>query len=132
MAKAYTLLLLEDEPLILMDLEFAAEDRGCEVIATASCSEAMAAIEARGQTIDAAILDVSLGQGNTCFPVAHALDQLKIPYLLHSGDLDRLDERIRELKANLIAKPAAAEQVVSAAIIACEESGAGDLSMPAK
>ncbi len=132
MPKAHTLLLLDDEPLILMDLEFAAQDRGCEVVTTGSCSEALAEIEARGSKIDVAILDVSLGQGHTCFPVAHALDQLKIPYLLHSGDLDRLDERIRELKAELIAKPAAAEQVVSAAIIVSEGSDPGRIRMAAE
>ncbi len=127
-----TILLLDDEPLILMDLEFAARDRGCEVVATATCSEAIKAIEVHGSAIDVAILDVSLGQGRTCFPVAHALDRHKIPYLLHSGDLDRLDERIRKLKAKLIAKPAAAEQVVSTAITACKGSDPGNIRLGAE
>ena len=117
MAETCTILLLDDEPLILMDLEFAAQDRDCEIFLAATCSEAIALIEKHGATIDVAILDVSLGQGRTCFPVAHALDRLNVPYLLHSGDLDRHDERIRDLKAELIAKPAASERVVAAAIV---------------
>ncbi|MEL6528735.1 MAG: response regulator [Pseudomonadota bacterium] len=116
MTKGTTLLLLEDEPLILMDLEFAAEDQGCDVLATSTCEAALGQIERHGNAIDAAILDVSLGAGLTCFPVAQALDRLGIPYVLHSGDLDRHNERIRELNAQLIAKPAAPERVISAAI----------------
>ena len=132
MTKSHTILLLEDEPLILMDLEFAAQDRGCEVLSAANCSEALTAIEARGTAIDVAILDVSLAQGHSCFPVASALDQRRIPYLLHSGDLDRHDERIRQLKAELIAKPAAAERVVAAAIVISQGSASDSLKMAAE
>ena len=121
MEDGHTILLLEDEPMILIDLEFAAEDRGCTVLATTTCDAALGQIERYGSAIDAAILDVSLGQGSTCLPVARALDRLKIPYVLHSGDLDRINERIRQLEAELIAKPAAAEQVISAAIVASAE-----------
>ncbi len=116
MAKSYTILLLEDEPLILMDMEFAAEDRGCEVLTATNCDTAQRHIQRHGAGIDLAILDVSLGEGLTCFPVAHELDRLKIPYILHSGDLDRHNERIRELDAELIAKPASADKVIAAAI----------------
>ncbi|MEP3050786.1 MAG: response regulator [Erythrobacter sp.] len=116
MAANYTLLLLEDEPLILMDLEFAAEDCGCVSITAASSEAALKILGRKDIQIDMAILDVSLGAGDTCFPVAHELEQLNIPYILHSGDLDRHNERIRQLDAQLIAKPAAAERVVGAAI----------------
>ncbi len=126
MVDGCTILLLEDEPLILMDLEFAAEDRGCTVLATITCEAALGQIERHGTAIDAAILDVSLGEGLTCLPVAQALDRLNIPYVLHSGDLDRHNERIRQLNAELIAKPAAAEQVISAAIVASAGSDPGN------
>ena len=62
------------------------------------------------------VLDVSLGQDQTCFPVARQLDDLGIPYILHSGDLDRHNERIRQLDAELIAKPAPADHVIAAAL----------------
>lgn len=115
MTGTFTLLLLEDEPLIMLDLEYAAQDRGCAVLSAATSELAMAHIASRTK-IDAAILDVSLDAGDTCFSVAHRLADLGIPYILHSGDLDRHNEKIREIDAELIAKPAAADRVIAAAI----------------
>ena len=125
MSRQYRLLLVEDEPLILMDLEFAAEDRGCEVHSATSSAHALDILDEAPGGIDAAVLDVSLGQGETCFPIADALREQGIPFILHSGDLDRHDEHIRSLNAALIAKPAAAEKVIGAAI-AHAESGETD------
>ncbi len=116
MASHYSVLLLEDEPLILMDLEFAAEDRGLHPFTATTCEAALALVEQNGNDIDLAILDVSLGGGSTCFPVARQLDRHGIPYVLHTGDLDRHNERVRLLQAPLIAKPAPAEAVVGAAV----------------
>lgn len=115
MTRACSILLLEDEPLVLMDLEFAVIDQGCAVIATSTCGEALETIGA-GAAIDVAVLDVSLGGGRTCFPVAQALSERGIPFLLHTGDLDRHDERLRQLRAQIIAKPASSEQVIAAAL----------------
>ena len=112
----YTILLLEDEPLILMDLEFAAEDHGCKAYSSTSPQDALAQLANCGDEIDVAILDVSLGNGKTCFPVAKELDRLGIPFILHSADLDRHDERIRELDAERIAKPAPSGRVVEIAL----------------
>lgn len=116
MTAKLTLLLLEDEPLILMDLEFAAEDCGCDALTASNPKAALDLLEQHGEMIDAAILDVSLGGGQTCFPVAHELQRMGIPYILHSGDLDRHNERIRTLHAKRIAKPAPVEMVISAAL----------------
>jgi len=110
------LLLLEDEPLILMDLEYAACDRGFSPVSAHSCEEALALIEEHAETLKVAILDVSLGGGATCLPVARELERRSIPFILHSGDLDRQEETVRELSAELIAKPVPAEKVISAAI----------------
>ena len=110
-----TILLVEDEPLILMDLEFAAEDEGCEVVCATCCREGIRAIE-RTERIDVAVLDVSLKGGENCEAVARELDRRGIPYLLHSGDLDRHDETVRRLGAPLFPKPASAQQVIAAAI----------------
>ena len=114
MAQGIAILLLEDEPLILMDLEFAATDLGCTVHTAHSCKAAMELLAA--SRFDVAILDVSLGGKTTCLPVAQRLEELGTPYLLHTGDLDRHDEHVRKLEAKLIAKPAAAGKVVAAAI----------------
>lgn len=120
MSKTYTILLLEDEPLILMDLELAALDRGCVVHTATNCTAAHEVLKQHADSIDVAVLDVSLSADCDCFPVARELDERKIPYILHSGDLDRLDERIRLLDAELIAKPAPTDKVIAAAIVRCE------------
>ena len=113
---APTILLLEDEPLILMDLEYAAQDFGYTTLSAGSVGEALSVIAKHGLQITTAVLDVSLGEGSTCLPVARELDRIGVPFILHSGDLDRHDEMIRTLDAELIAKPAPSEKVIAAAI----------------
>lgn len=109
------ILMLEDEPLILMDLEFAAEDLGCTPLCASSVGEAMAILDGT-MPVDAAVLDVTLKDGETCVPIAHELQQRGIPFLLHSGDLDRHNETVRELDAELVAKPASASRVIARAM----------------
>jgi DNA-binding response OmpR family regulator len=116
------ILMLEDEPLILMDLEFAAEDAGARPLCASSVREALSILQA--ETVDSAILDVTLKDGETCVPVARALDERGIPYLLHSGDLDRHDETVRGLRAELVAKPASAAGVIARALRYAQRDGA--------
>lgn len=114
------LLLLEDEPMILMDLEFAAEACGCEVLCATSVRHAMDLL-ASDKAISGAVLDVNLGGGETCLPIARELDRRRIPYILHSGDLNRQNELVRELGAVLVPKPADAQRVIR---VAMEAAGA--------
>lgn len=111
-----TMLLLEDEPLILMDLELAAEDRGCTCLTATTVDEALAHLSADGPVPDVAVLDVSLQDGETCLPVARELRRRGIPFILHSGDLDRHNEQIRTLDAELVPKPAASDRVIAIAL----------------
>jgi len=113
---AHTILLLEDEPLILMDLEYAAKDLGCTALLASNANDALELVSEHHEKLATAVLDVSLGAGATCFPVAQELDRLAIPFILHSGDWDRHDETVRTLDAKLIAKPAPAEKVIAAAV----------------
>lgn len=122
----YSVLLLEDEPLILMDLEFAGEDLGYKIYAATSCEEAMKALQANSR-VDVAILDVSLGAGTTCVPVAQELKMRGIPFILHSGDLNRHEERVRNLNAPLISKPSAPDKVIAAAIAICNTKRSCDI-----
>jgi len=114
-APRMNILLLEDEPLILMDLEFAAEDAGCRALCASSVGEALNLLD-EVKPVDAAVLDVTLKDGETCAPVARALKDRGIPYLLHSGDLDRHNELVRDLEAELVAKPASARRVIALAM----------------
>lgn len=107
-------LVLDDEPLILLDLEFAVEDAGCEPLTALDLGEALSIVQSTA--ISAAILDVSLGQGQTCEQVARTLAGMGIPYVLHTGDLDRMDEGVRSLGGTLVPKPTPAAVVVARAL----------------
>ena len=108
------ILVLEDEPMILMELTLALEDAGATPLMARTTRDALARIEA--ERPDAAILDVNLGRGQTCAPVAEKLTDLGIPFLLHSGDLNRSGELIGKFDARIIAKPAPGERVARAAV----------------
>ena len=105
------ILILEDEPLIAMDLQLAFEDAGADAVVTVSCDEAFEAMD--GAEFDGAVLDVNLGKGETCEPVAVELRARGVPFLLHTGDLDRAGEALRDLDAPILAKPSGADDVVS-------------------
>lgn len=110
----HRVLVLDDEPLILLDLEFAVEEAGCVPLTALELDEAMD-IVAR-ETVAFAILDVSLGRGQTCEPVVRELAARGVPYVLHTGDLDRMDEGVRRLGGVLVPKPTPAAVVVSRAL----------------
>lgn len=111
-----TILLLEDEPLILMDLELAAHDRGCRCLTATTVEQALGHLGDGPMKPDVAVLDVTLQYGETCLPVARELRRLGIPYILHSGDLDRQDEQIHKLDAQLVPKPASSSRVIDVAL----------------
>lgn len=104
-------LILEDEPLIAMDLKFAFEDAGAEAVTASSCAEAVREIETGG--LAGAVLDVNLGRGETCEEAAKRLRAGEIPFVLHTGDLNRVGEFLRSLGAPILAKPRAAEDVIA-------------------
>ena len=113
-------LLLEDEPLIAMDLQFVFEDHGVEVHVAPSCSAASDIIDKVG--LDGAVLDVNLGRGETCERVATRLREIGVPFILHTGDLDRHGEAIRNLNATVVPKPTPASQVAQLALEAIERN----------
>lgn len=104
-------LIIEDEPLIALDLRYACEDAGLEAVVVATCRQAMEAIDT-GDRIDGAILDVNLGRGETCAAAAQALRERNIPFVLNTGDLDRAGEYLRDIDAPIVPKPSSAEAVV--------------------
>ena len=78
------ILLVDDEALILMVLEFAVVDAGAVPIPTPNLALALRALE--DHAIDGAVLDMNLGAGDTCEPIARVLTGQEIPFILHSGD----------------------------------------------
>lgn len=107
-----TILLVEDEVLIAMDLSDTFDSAGAEVAYARTLDEGLKLAE--DGHFDAALLDVNLGRGETCAPIAETLARRGIPFALHSGDLDRRGELVSSIDAPLVRKPVSAEAVISA------------------
>jgi len=84
-----TLMIVEDQALIAMDLEAMLIEQGMTVAGIwASCEQALAALDS-GTAIDAAILDYHLGDENTA-PVADALEQRGVPFIFAMAQGDAI------------------------------------------
>jgi len=77
------ILIVEDETMIAMLIEFAVGDMGYEVVGPASKLEVACKL-ARDETFRAAILDVNIRGGDT-YPVAMILRERGIPFVLATG-----------------------------------------------
>lgn len=101
-------LILEDEPLIAAELEETLKQLGYTVVGPAHSCEAALELLWSGK-VDAAILDLEIGQG-TCEVVANELVLSDIPWALASGDHTH---ELHELfpAAPVIAKPSEADKV---------------------
>ena len=77
------IMVVEDEPLIAMDLKDLLTASGCSVVGPAlTLKQGMRLLE--NETIDGAILDVNLGRENV-FPLADALAGRSIPFVYVTG-----------------------------------------------
>ena len=110
-----SVLLVEDEPLILMDLEFAVTDRGWQPRTASGVRKAMEFLE-KDAAIAAAVLDITLKNGENCLPIARELERRRIPYVLHSGELEHYSADMDDLTGERVAKPASAASVVAKAL----------------
>lgn len=96
MASLDRILIVEDEPLISMMLEDFLDELGMQVACTADSVETALECAAVGG-FDAAILDVNLRGGETSWPIADALSEAGIPFLLATGGSgDSIEERFRD------------------------------------
>ncbi|MDB5690095.1 MAG: response regulator receiver protein [Sphingomonas bacterium] len=84
MVAPLSILIVEDEPLISMMLEDFVDTLGHRVAGTADTVEAALACVADGG-FDVAILDVHLRGGEASWPVADALFERDVPFLLATG-----------------------------------------------
>ena len=103
-------LVIEDEPLISMIIEFSIDCLGHEMIGPiASLEEAMTA--AAGDGYDCAVLDVNI-VGGPSYAVAQTLGDKQRPFLLASGYADwSLPENLRNQPR--LTKPYSGEQLES-------------------
>ena len=77
-------LIVEDEALLAMELQFAFEDEGGEVVGPAlSLMKALETVT-HAREIDVAVLDVDLA-GEDVYPIAELLLQRGVPFLFHTA-----------------------------------------------
>ena len=112
--KCRSILLVDDESIILLDLEMSAQDAGLNPVCASSVESAMKSLDK--ELPDVAILDVTLGGGTTCKDIAERLHAEGVPYILHTGDLHRQGEWISTSTAPAVFKPMSADLVVQRAL----------------
>jgi DNA-binding response OmpR family regulator len=110
---AASVVLLEDQALIALDVEDMLRNAGFNVVtALSSCAAAMAWLEVN--TPDVVIMDVELRDGE-CMKVAETLYARNIPFVIHSGSLPqptRHDPIF--LKGEWVTKPSSQTQLIDA------------------
>jgi DNA-binding response OmpR family regulator len=104
------ILVVEDEALIAMDLEWTLRERGCEVVGpVATLADAVHAA-ATEHPLDGAILDVNLGHERV-FPVADVLADRGVPFMFLTG-YEREILPARHRGRTVLAKPYRTEELV--------------------
>lgn len=88
------ILILEDEPLIAMDLEdIVTAATPAECVWARNCADGFLWI---GEGVDFALLDFDLGSSNS-LSVAIRLDECNIPFCFVSGSLSELPQRFQRV-----------------------------------
>ena len=104
----HSILVVEDEPLIALDIKRGFEAAGAQVVIERTLQRALVAVEVTG--LSAAILDHALGDGNSS-PLCERLKERDIPFVLHSG-FSNLDGACST--GVVVGKPATPEVLVTA------------------
>jgi DNA-binding NtrC family response regulator len=102
-----TILVVEDEPFILMEIQRTLEDVGACVLTARSVQEALALLAA--ERVTASILDYRL-QGGTADDLCHQLTAMKIPFVIYSG-YSNVEGECK--KWEILAKPADPQLLVT-------------------
>ena len=111
MSSNWSILVVEDEPLIAMLLADLLEELGCTIAAQAS-SVAEGLDRANDTSFDAAILDVNL-RGQPVWPLADALQEKGVRFVLATG-YDGCQTQRRYPSAVFLAKPYALQNLQQA------------------
>lgn len=104
------MLIVDDESVIALELEFAFIDAGAVVIGPASDIE-HASLLAANETLSAAVLDMRLGS-RSIEPVAEILTRSGIPFVFYSGQAPGDSTRSRWPNTRFIPKPASSHRLI--------------------
>ena len=103
-----SILVVEDEPLIAMDVERALRDAGANVLSACTLAQAPQLVNRPGLSV--AVLDYRLADAD-CSTISNRLQERRIPFVIYSGCCD-----IRTVFPNaaVVLKPAALSDLVAA------------------
>ena len=108
-----TVLLVEDEAMLALDIEMALCDAGADVVGpVVRLRDGLALSDDHLGNVDAAILDVDL-RGEDVFPLADKLRRLNVPFLFHTGHGERVELMRRYGEIPVCQKPVRIESLVS-------------------
>lgn len=106
-----TILIVEDDPFIAMDLQDTFEDAGFAVLGpVADVRSGLELVKSRAP--DVAMLDFNLGRENS-LPIAETLEQSSVPYFFLSGQIETVIQSGCVRKTRVIAKPFNADALVA-------------------
>ena len=105
-----SVLIVEDEPLIALDLHAALSGAGAGIMAATDTAEALRLI--RRNDVNAAVLDIGLGDRD-CSAVCAALLHHRIPFLFHTGQ-SNVTMLETWPQAPVLAKPVSGQEIVAA------------------
>lgn len=111
-------LLLEDEPLICMELESILRTEGFDVTTAMSCVEADAWLDHHRP--DVVIVDIELRDG-PCTSVINRLIHANIPFVVHTGDSQSFHLGTPFARGAWVGKPAAPDELILALKLALSE-----------
>lgn len=110
--KGRRVLVVEDEAMLALDMEFGLGDAGADVIGPAlTLQNAIDLIEQQASNIAAAVLDVDLG-GVEVFPAADRLHALGVPIVFQTGHADPAVLQERYGDAPVLMKPTTMERLI--------------------
>jgi DNA-binding response OmpR family regulator len=102
----HSILVVEDEPLIALDVACSFETAGAQVVTAFSLDEALSLVEVRNWS--GAVLDYWLN-GQDCSPVCERLIERGIPFVMCTGDDQTVGPCTRVVR---VTKPVSADELV--------------------
>ncbi|MET3726311.1 response regulator [Sphingomonas trueperi] len=127
MTNSILVLLVEDEPMLLINAQDSLQDGGFEVLDASNAEDAIRILEADAETIAGLITDVRLGSGSTGWDVARRARELKptmpVVYMTAESAEDWAAQGVP--KSILVQKPFAPAQLLTAISTLINEASTG-------
>jgi CheY-like chemotaxis protein len=104
-----SVLIVEDEPLIALEVHAAFNAAGASITSASDTQEALRMIDVPG--LSAAVVDINLGGGEDCFAVCERLSRNGIPFVFYTGEA-RPDILLKWPRAPVLTKLVNKERIV--------------------